>query len=166
MQPVDDLWRLVGIGLEGQPIDIGGVNPWNVEWTPTHGSITVSHPQYPQERHAFSTYEVAGATPPIVFAAGEFSNGAWGFFVPIPVPNGGRSGRRLEPPPLYRAFMLTVLALWGLSIVVPTLMGPHSYPPGDPRNEAIFWVIVGGTFLALIFLAIAVAIRLALHRPR
>lgn len=28
------------------------------------------------------TYEVAGSDPAIVFAAGEFSNGVWGFFVP------------------------------------------------------------------------------------
>jgi hypothetical protein len=166
MQPVDDRWRLVAIGMEGQPIDIGGVNPWNVEWTPTHGNITVSHPQHPLEHHMMSTYEVAGADPPIVFAAGEFSNGTWGFFVPVPVPYEGRNGRRLAPPPLYRVFMLTVLALWGLLIVVPTLIGPHTYPPGGPRNETIFWTIVGGAFLALIFLAIAVAIRLAVHRPK
>jgi hypothetical protein len=29
------------------------------------------------------TYEVAGSSPRIAFAAGEFSNGVWGFFVPI-----------------------------------------------------------------------------------
>jgi hypothetical protein len=28
------------------------------------------------------TCEVAGADPPIVLAAGELSNGVWGFFVP------------------------------------------------------------------------------------
>jgi len=61
----------------------GGVNPWEVKWTPTHGRITVAHPQYPSQRHTAFTYEVAGVTPPIVFAAGEFSNGVWGFFVPL-----------------------------------------------------------------------------------
>jgi hypothetical protein len=28
-----------------------------------------------------AVYEVAGAQPRIVFAAGEFSNGVWGFYV-------------------------------------------------------------------------------------
>ena len=28
------------------------------------------------------TYEVAGTEPPIIFAAGEFSNGVWGIFEP------------------------------------------------------------------------------------
>jgi hypothetical protein len=27
-------------------------------------------------------YEMTGSAPPIRFAAGEFSNGVWGFFVP------------------------------------------------------------------------------------
>jgi hypothetical protein len=56
MDPVDEGWRFVSIGLEGQATDIGGVNPWDVEWTPTDGRITVAHPQH---------------------------NGVWGFFVPI-----------------------------------------------------------------------------------
>jgi hypothetical protein len=29
-----------------------------------------------------SIYEVTGSAPSIRFAAGEFSNGVWGFFVP------------------------------------------------------------------------------------
>jgi hypothetical protein len=80
---VDPGWRFVSIGLEGDLVDIGGgVNPWTVKWVSTHGLIVVAHPSYPSERHVMFTYEVAGSNPPIVFAAGEFSNGVWGFFVP------------------------------------------------------------------------------------
>lgn len=44
--------------------------------------IRVTHPQYPSQRHAMFIYEVTGAIPPIRFAAGLFSNGIWGFYVP------------------------------------------------------------------------------------
>lgn len=37
MEDVDAGWRFVSIGLEGQAIDVGGINPWEAEWTPTTG---------------------------------------------------------------------------------------------------------------------------------
>ena len=80
--PVEPGWRFVSIGLEGHATDVGGVNPWEVSWTDTGGRIVVAHPSYPRERHTMFTYVVAGSDPPIRFAAGEFSNGVWGFFVP------------------------------------------------------------------------------------
>ena len=83
MKLIDKGWRFVSISFEGQPTDVGGVNPWDVEWTPTDGRITVAHPEYPAERHTMFTYEVTGSNPRIVFAAGEFSNGVWGFYVPV-----------------------------------------------------------------------------------
>jgi len=78
---VDRGWRFVSIGFKGQPADVDGVNPWEVEWTATGSRITVAHPQYPAQRHVMFIYEVTGSAPPIRFAAGEFSNGVWGFFV-------------------------------------------------------------------------------------
>jgi hypothetical protein len=71
------------MGLEGDAIDVAGVNPWRVKWTPTHGRITVSHPQYPTQRHVMFTYHVAESGRSVTFAAGEFSNGVWGFYVPL-----------------------------------------------------------------------------------
>ena len=79
---LDRGWRFVSIGLEGQPTDIAGVNPWEAEWTATGSRITVAHPQYPGQRHVMWVYEVKGSAPRVLFAAGEFSNGVWGFFVP------------------------------------------------------------------------------------
>lgn len=55
---------------------------WAAEWTATGSSVTVAHPQYPSQRHVMSVYETTGSVPRIRFAAGEFSNGVWGFFVP------------------------------------------------------------------------------------
>jgi hypothetical protein len=79
---VDQGWRFVSIGFEGQPTDVAGVNPWEVKWTATGSRITVAHPQYPSQQHQMFIYEVTGSVPPIRFAAGEFSNGVWGFYVP------------------------------------------------------------------------------------
>jgi hypothetical protein len=81
-EPVDEGWAFVSIGFEGDEVDIAGVNPWKVSWTDTHGRVTVAHPSYPWQRHTMFTYVVAASDPPIAFAAGEFSNGVWGFFVP------------------------------------------------------------------------------------
>lgn len=58
------------------------MNPWEVEWVAAGGRIAVAHPQYPSQRHVVSVYEVKGPVPRVRFAAGEFSNGVWGFFVP------------------------------------------------------------------------------------
>lgn len=72
----------MSIGFEGGSVDIGGMNPWDFsKWRPTHGEVIVAHPAYPSERHAMNTYELSGSNSPIEFAAGEFSNGVWGFFV-------------------------------------------------------------------------------------
>lgn len=80
-------WRFVSIGFEGDPVDVGGgVNPWRwpSHWVGTGEHITVAHPSYPRQRHSMAVYVLEGAVPPVRFAAGELSNGVWGFFVPEP----------------------------------------------------------------------------------
>jgi hypothetical protein len=80
---VDPRWRFVAIAFEGDPVDLGGgVNPWQHEWTSTNGRFNVAHPSYPDQRHTMFTHELVGANPVLRFAAGEYSNGVWGFFVP------------------------------------------------------------------------------------
>lgn len=76
-------WSLVHIGFEGDAVDIDGLNPWTAgDWGPSIGSITVAHPSYPAQRHTMSTYRVLGPSGLVEFAAGEFSNGVWGLYVP------------------------------------------------------------------------------------
>lgn len=75
-------WCLVRIATEGDGTRVGGVSLWDADWTPTRGRIIVAHPQYPSHRHVLGTYEVAGTERPVSFAAGEFSNGVWGIYVP------------------------------------------------------------------------------------
>ena len=81
-EDVTDGWRFVSIGVEGYDVGLAGVDPWRVDWTATGSRIVVPHPQYPAQRHQLTVYEIPGTDPPVVFAAGEFSYGVWGFFVP------------------------------------------------------------------------------------
>lgn len=68
---------------DGGSIDVGGFNPWNAEWhTVDEPQITVAHPQYRSQHHLITVYEFRSADKVQRFAAGELSNGAWGFFVP------------------------------------------------------------------------------------
>lgn len=80
--PLTPGWRFVSIGFWSDPVDVRGVDPRTFDWGRTKGWIVVAHPSYPHERHSMFVYELADQTPPLVFAAGEFSNGVWGFFVP------------------------------------------------------------------------------------
>ena len=80
-------WANAGIGLEGERLDVGGVNPWSgAPWISLHQWIVVSHPAHPRQRHRADIYQVTGPNESLVaFAAAELSNGVWGFYVPDPV---------------------------------------------------------------------------------
>lgn len=76
-------WDFLAITIEGDPVDLAGMNVWEVEWKPVPvGNVTVAHPSYPRQRHEMSVYKVCDAGSITFFAAGEFSNGVWGFYLP------------------------------------------------------------------------------------
>ena len=76
-------WRLVAIGLQGMRVSLGGLDPWKLEWRALgEPPITVAHPSYPRERHSMEVYALRAGDGTVRFAAGEFSNGVWGFYVP------------------------------------------------------------------------------------
>ena len=83
---MDDItpgWKFVSIGFEGNKVSLGGLNPWKLEWHSLEApKITVAHPSYPQQRHPMWQYELRTESRVVRFAAGEFSNGVWGFFIP------------------------------------------------------------------------------------
>ena len=81
--PVTPGWRLVGrVIADGEPMMLDGVDPWASDWRAVDAPpIVVAHPQYPNQRHDMSVYEIRGDRT-VRFAAGEFSNGAWGFYLP------------------------------------------------------------------------------------
>ena len=65
MDAVTTGWMLVHIGFEGDSVDVGGVNPWGLDWKSLHDPITVAHPSYPIQRHTMWTYEVPGPSGPV-----------------------------------------------------------------------------------------------------
>jgi hypothetical protein len=85
--PLEDFtpgWQMIHVGLEGSSVSLDDVNPWEHSWTQlSEESIVVPHPSHPQERHRAWVYEVEGQSKRVRFAAGELSNGVWGFYLPL-----------------------------------------------------------------------------------
>ncbi len=59
---------------------IEGIDIWKCQWLDTHERVDVEDPVYHQ-KHTFHIYEISAGDRSITFAAGEFSNGMWGFYV-------------------------------------------------------------------------------------
>ena len=80
--PVTPGWKFVAIVIDGDSVSLHGHDPWPLKWVDTREpAITVAHPSYPLQRHRMSVYDLP-TSPPVRFAAGEFSNCVWGFYVP------------------------------------------------------------------------------------
>ncbi len=76
-------WHLVRLVIDGQPLTLHGLNPWDADWVRMDDAplVVVAHPQHPQQRHEIRQYRLNGPDGPL-FAAGEVSNNVWVFFVP------------------------------------------------------------------------------------
>ena len=76
-------WRSAHVGFEDDGVVLRGIGVWRHEWQDEEErSITVAHPSYRQQRHSLSVYSISTETQYLKFAAGELSNGVWGFFLP------------------------------------------------------------------------------------
>jgi hypothetical protein len=76
-------WSAVGVVVEGNPITVGGLNPWDFEWRQVqHDAVELPHPAYPNQRHRMWVYEITDGARQVRFAAGELSANVWGFYVP------------------------------------------------------------------------------------
>ena len=76
-------WKLLKVVVDSEPFDMAGVNIWDAEWISTNDQpIEVSHPSYPHQKHKMWVYEIQVKENKVKFAAGEFSNCVWGFYVP------------------------------------------------------------------------------------
>ena len=68
---------------DGEAIDLDGLNPWEHEWISQSEQIVVAHPFYPSQRHTVSVWVIQTPDRVVRFAAGEMSNLAWAFFLPV-----------------------------------------------------------------------------------
>ena len=75
-------WKVVGVVVEGEPIDVKGVNPWSLSWRMIEETpVMLRHPSYPYQLDTLFVYEVDSEIGKISFAAGELSANVWGFYV-------------------------------------------------------------------------------------
>lgn len=72
-------WQFAAAGQEHE-IVLFGKYIFDYRWNNTHKSVTVKDPLYNQD-HRFGIYEVEIDGEIHKFAAGEFSNGIWGFYI-------------------------------------------------------------------------------------
>ena len=83
-RPVTPGWRAVGMCWEGEELDLVGLNPWEHEWEHSQPKrIVVAHPAHPAQRHGVDVWVIRAPDRVVRFAAGEMSNLAWAFFVPV-----------------------------------------------------------------------------------
>ena len=75
-------WVAVGVVLDGDPIDVDGINPWTVSWHATGETVGMRHPAWPTQLHGIPVYTTEHEGRTITFAAGELSNTVWGFYRP------------------------------------------------------------------------------------
>lgn len=77
------VWQSVHVGIEGDSLEIGGLEVWRHKWRSTgEPHIDLPHPSYRNQTHQFNTYEIGDAGHLVRFAACELSNNVWGFYVP------------------------------------------------------------------------------------
>lgn len=76
----DPCWQYLRAVPDGESLEIGGVDVWDHPWRDTGKRVSVKDTLYHQEFH-FTIHEIIAAGRTIEFAAGEFSNCIWGFYV-------------------------------------------------------------------------------------
>lgn len=73
-------WEFFGATPDSQPLQIAGLDVWKHEWRDTKEQAHVKDPRYHQN-FTFHVYEIGNGDQVVTFAAGEFSNCMWGFYV-------------------------------------------------------------------------------------
>ncbi|HEX8323534.1 MAG TPA: hypothetical protein VF595_06425 [Tepidisphaeraceae bacterium] len=76
-------WTHIGVSFGCQPFLVNGLNVWSLDWRTgdAHEKASVLDPVYGRP-FEFNVYRFATGNRETVFAAGEFSNNVWGFYVP------------------------------------------------------------------------------------
>jgi hypothetical protein len=75
-------WIFLGNSIDSTSFEIDGIDVWKQDWRRTsEPKAEVRDPLYNQD-FSFNVYEIEVGKKKIKFAAGEFSNCVWGFYVP------------------------------------------------------------------------------------
>ncbi len=61
--------------------ELFGIDIFDYDWASDWEKVVVTDPMYGQE-HTFTVWHVNVKSEIYTFAAGEFSNGVWGFYLP------------------------------------------------------------------------------------
>lgn len=74
-------WSFFGSCVDGNTFEISGINVWTHSWNPVASErVAVIDPLHGQNFQV-RVYEITCDRGYIKFAAGEFSNCVWGFYV-------------------------------------------------------------------------------------
>jgi hypothetical protein len=73
-------WQFAGASREKEPFEIRGVNVWDQGWQVVPGQEAQVHDPVYGKGFVFRVYTIQDGENMIQFAAGEFSDGEWGFF--------------------------------------------------------------------------------------
>lgn len=76
----DSKWVFAGATPDGQSFTLDGIDVWKHEWIDTRERVQVEDPLYHQ-KFTLHAYEIHCGEKVVRFAAGEFSNCMWGFYV-------------------------------------------------------------------------------------
>lgn len=88
-------WRAIHIGFENDALKLGELEVWRWPWRSAGQTpLRLPHPAHPQQTHDFDIYQIGNTQHPFRFAAGELSNGVWGFYVPASVDDSQQSTHR------------------------------------------------------------------------
>jgi hypothetical protein len=80
--PQSNVWVELAQCYGDQPVMLAGVNLWTQRWVPAPTQFAKVRGAPFGPVHEFQIYHVLLADRVLVFAAGEFANNFWGFFVP------------------------------------------------------------------------------------
>jgi hypothetical protein len=72
-------WKFAGAVAEVEAFSIAGIDVWKSPWVDTKERVRVKDPLYQQD-FTFHVYTISSGGKMVRFAAGEFSNGVYGFF--------------------------------------------------------------------------------------
>ena len=75
-------WKFFRACCEGEDCEIAGVPVWAHKWRQISGEQVIVKDPHHGQVFRFDVYEISAGSQRAVFAAGEFSNGIFGFYVP------------------------------------------------------------------------------------